>query len=130
MDIIGELPFELAVSSDCEHTDFFVCLCDVDRKGTSLQISDGYLRLRPGEPAPDAQGVRRITIKCWPTAYRLKAGHRLRAIVASGAHPRYARNLGFGEPLATATAMRTASQRVLHGGDDISVLRCPVFTAR
>lgn len=129
MDVIGELPLELAVRSSCEHTDFFACICDVDAKGKSLQIADGYLRLRPGQPAADSNGVRQITINCWPTAYRLKKGHRLRVIVASGAHPRYARNLGHGEPLATATAMQTASQQILHGRDGVSVLNFCVFQA-
>jgi hypothetical protein len=37
---------------------------------------------------------------------QLKRGHRIRAQVSSGAFPRFARNLGTGEPLATGTARR------------------------
>lgn len=121
-DVIGEIAVDLAVISDCEHTDFFVCLCDVDKRGRSLQVADGYLRLRPGFTRPDDDGVLRVRLECWPTAYRFKRSHRLRLIVASGAHPRYARNLGFGEPLATATAMRTARQQVQHNARAMSVL--------
>ena len=114
-DVIGPVKVELSVRSDREHTDFFACLCEVDAKGRPLQICDGYIRLRPDRPAADASGVRRIAIDCWPTAYRFRRGNRIRVIVASGAFPRYARNLGTGEPMATATAMVTAHQEILHG---------------
>jgi uncharacterized protein len=113
-DVIGPVSVELSVRSDRIHTDFYACLCDVDAKGQSLQISDGYIRLRPGKPEADASGVRRIMINCWPTAYRFGRGHRLRLIIASGAHPRYARNLGTGEPLATGTRMVSARQEIMH----------------
>ena len=43
------------------------------------------------------------------------AGHRIRLQVSSGAHPRYARNLGSGEPLATGTTLcAVAEQAVYH----------------
>jgi predicted acyl esterase len=77
-------------------------------------VVDGYLRLRPGEPPADTDGARRVLIECWPTAYRFKRGHRLRLILASGAHPRYARNLGTGEPLGTGTRMLAARQEIFH----------------
>lgn len=114
LDAIGPVTVKLSIRSDRGHTDFFVCLCDVDQKERSLRVVDGYLRLTPHEPVSDSAGVRSITIECWPTAYRFSQGHRIRLIVASGAHPRYARNLGTGEPLATATNMVTANQEVLH----------------
>lgn len=125
VDVIGPVTVELSVRSDREHTDFYACLCDVDRKGRSVQVCDGYIRLRPARPEADVSGVRRITIDCWPTAWRFRRDHRLRLIVASGAHPRYARNLGTGEPLATATDMVPAHQAILHGieyGSSISLL--------
>ncbi len=113
--VIGPVSAELVVQSDRDHTDFFVCLCDVDAKGRPIQVCDGYIRLRPDRPARDARGTRRITIECWPTAWQFKQGHSLRLIVASGAHPRFARNLGTGESLATATAMVPARQAILAG---------------
>lgn len=115
-DIVGPVSLELAVRSNRENTDFFACLCEVDGKGRPIRITDGYIRLHPGAPQGDADGVRRITIECWPTAYRVSPGRRLRLIVASGAFPRYARNPGTGEPLATATELLSAEQEVLCGG--------------
>jgi len=122
LDVIGPVKADLSIHSDCEHTDFYVCLCDLDKKGRSLQVLDGYLRLRPEQPQADESGVRHITIECWPTAYRFKLGHKLRLIVASGAHPRYARNLGTGEALATATRMVVAHQKILHNSEHGSSL--------
>lgn len=122
-DVVGDVAVELAVASDNPHTDFFVALCDVDNRGRAFHVCDGYLRLLPGTAEPDAQGVRRITLNCWPTAYRFRRGYRVGLLVASGAHPRYARNLGTGEPLATGVAMRPARQQVLHRDDAVSVVR-------
>jgi uncharacterized protein len=122
MEAIGAVSVDLSVSSDRLHTDFFACLCDVDRAGRALHVVDGYLRLRPGMPPQDADGIRQIKIQCWPTAYRFKRGHRLRLIVASGAHPRYARNLGTGDPLRLGTHMVKAHQRIFHDPEHASAL--------
>ena len=121
-EVIGPVAVALSVRSEREHGDVYACLCDVDERGRSQQVSDGYLRLRPGEPAVDGSGVRRIVIHCWPTAYRFKRGHRFRLIIAGGAHPRYARNLGTGERAATATRMVPTHHEVLHGPDHRSAL--------
>ncbi|HEX7858053.1 MAG TPA: CocE/NonD family hydrolase [Sphingobium sp.] len=114
LEIIGPVSVELCVRSDRDHSDFYVCLCDVDAKGRSMHVADGYVRLEPGSPVPEGDGVRRITIEVWPTAYRFVRGNRLRLLVASGAFPRYARNPGTGEPMATATELVTARQEILH----------------
>ncbi len=126
-DVVGDVAVELAVSSDTPDTDVFVALCDVDGRGRAAHVCDGYLRLRPGVAEPDAQGIRRVTVNCWPTAYRFRRGHSVGLVVASGAHPRYARNLGTGEPLATAVAMQPARQQVWHREDRVSSLRLAVL---
>jgi putative CocE/NonD family hydrolase len=128
-EAIGPVTAALTVRSNREHTDFYVCLCDVDPRGRSLQVCDGYIRLSPGQPEAEADGSRRFQIECWPTAWRFKAGHRLRVIVASGAFPRFARNLGTGEPMATAVRMVTAEQEVLHGSEARSALVLRSYTA-
>ena len=46
----------------------------------------------------------------WATAHRFRQGHRLRLQVSSGAHPRWSRNLGTGEPLATGVSMAAADR--------------------
>ncbi|MGA8092821.1 MAG: CocE/NonD family hydrolase [Steroidobacteraceae bacterium] len=122
LDVIGPARVELCFRSDRAHTDFYICLCDVRASGTPLHVLDGYLRVRPAESQPDADGVRRISIECWPTAHRFLRGHRLRLIVASGAHPRYARNPGSGEPLGSATRMLPARQEIFHDAPRPSAL--------
>jgi predicted acyl esterase len=58
--------------------------------------------------------VHRLAFALWPTAHRFRRGHRIRVQVSSGAHPRYARNPGTGDPLGSATELRTAAQEVWH----------------
>jgi putative CocE/NonD family hydrolase len=127
MEVIGPVAVELAVRSDREHTDFFACLCDADGRGGLKQVCDGLLRLRPGDGGTLAGGARRISIECWPTAWRFRRGHRIVLLVASGAFPRFARNLGMGEPLASATQMTAARQEVLLGAEVGSALILPVM---
>jgi predicted acyl esterase len=56
------------------------------------------------------------------------SGHRLRIQVSSGAHPVYARNLGTGEPPATAAVMRSADQAVYHEPGRLSSVTLPHFS--
>lgn len=114
LEAIGPVAADLHIRSERQHTDFYACLCEVDHAGKALHVVDGYLRLRPGDVPEDTSGVRRIRIECWPTAHCFKKGSRLRLIIASGAHPRYARNLGTGEPLGTGTQMVAARQEIFH----------------
>jgi predicted acyl esterase len=46
--------------------------------------------------------------------------------VSSGAHPRYARNLGSGEPLATGATLHTAQRSVHHDPANPSAIVLPV----
>jgi hypothetical protein len=48
-----------------------------------------------------------------PIGHRFGAGRGVR-IQARGAHPVYGRNLGTGDPPATATEMRAAEQAIYH----------------
>lgn len=122
-DVIGPVEVELHARVDREQADFFACLCDVDEKGRSIQVSDGYLRLLPGQFAADEAGVGQIRVTCWPTAWRFRCGHRLRLIVTGGAHPRFARNTGTGEPLSTATGLAPTRQEIFHSNNNASFLR-------
>ncbi len=122
LTVIGEVSADLFVSSTLDHTDFFVRLCDVDPEGHSLNVCDGLQRLTPASIDRDTDGVLRVAIAVWPAGHRFAEGHRLRVQVSSGAHPVYARNLGTGEPYATATEMRSARQAVFHEPDRCSAI--------
>ena len=68
-----------------------------------------------------------MAITLWPTSHRFRRGHRIRIQVSSGAHPRYARNPGSGEPLATATRLVAADQAVFHDPARPSAIVLPVI---
>jgi putative CocE/NonD family hydrolase len=122
MDVIGPISAEIFLRSNTEHTDMYLCLCNVTPDGRSTNVCDGYQRLRPS----GSHDTRKVNVEFWPTAQRFRRGHRIRIIVASGAHPRYARNLGSGEPLGDATSMIVAHQHILHGPAHPSSLTLPV----
>jgi uncharacterized protein len=124
--VAGPLAVELWVRSSREHTDFFVRLCDVSPKGRSTNLSDGIVRVRPGEVDRDADGSFRLRIEMWPTANTFLAGHRVRLQVSSGAHPLFVRNPGSGEPLASAVNLTSADQELLHDPDHPSAITLPV----
>ena len=128
MEVIGPVTADLYVSSSLDHTDFFARLCVVEPSGKSLNLCDSILRLTPENSTPDADGVRHIQIALWPTAYRFRPGQRIRVQVSSGAHPRFARNTGTGEELATATKLLVADQAVYHDAAHPSAITLPVLT--
>ena len=125
LEVIGPVAAELYIRSSLQHTDFFARLCDVEPSGRSVNVCDGLVRLWPMRFAPGADGSIRIRIDLWPTAYAFRKGHHLRLQVSSGAHPRFSRNLGSGESLATAATFKTAHQDVFHDPTHPSALQLP-----
>jgi uncharacterized protein len=126
VEIIGPVTARLHVRSTLDHTDFFVRLCDVDPGGRSRNICDGLIRLTTETWQRGADGVAAVTVDLWPAAHVFRRDHRIRVQVSSGAHPRFARNLGGDEPFGTATAMRVAGQEVWHDADHPSAIVLPV----
>ena len=126
LEVIGQVTAHLIVQSSLEHTDFFARLCDVDATGRSSGVCDALRRLTPGQPAAEADGTIKLAIELWPTAHVFKAGHRVRLQVSSGAHPRFARNPGTGEPLGTATTLKTADQQIYHDPAHPSAVVLPI----
>jgi uncharacterized protein len=119
-EVIGEVSAEIWFSSSLRYADVFVRLCDVDPRGRSWNVCDGLISLT------GADKVTRAAVRLWATAYRFKRGHRIRVQVSSGAFPRYARNPGSGEPLATATRLLAADQSVYHDPAHPSAVILPV----
>jgi hypothetical protein len=116
LDVVGEISAEIHVSSDLEHFDVFVRLCDVDDKGRSYNVCDGMERVSPTRHPRPETGIWQVRVALWPTAQRFRSGHRIRVQVSSGAHPRFIRHLGTGDPVATATVMvmAVAHQAIHH----------------
>jgi putative CocE/NonD family hydrolase len=133
VDVVGHVRARVYVRPELEHADVYVRLCDVGPDGVSRNVVDGIRRLDPRTvPADDVtvgdDGVLAVDVELFPTAYRVRAGHRLRVQVSGGAFPRYARNHGTGEPLATATTGRTCRFEVHHDAAHPSWLQLPVLS--
>jgi putative CocE/NonD family hydrolase len=122
VEIIGDVTAEIWFRSSLRYADVFVRLCDVEPLGRSYNVCDGLVSLS------GADEITCATVRLWPTAYRFKAGRRIRVQVSSGAFPRYARNPGTGEPRATATVLKAADQNVYHDPSRPSAVILPVST--
>jgi putative CocE/NonD family hydrolase len=127
LEIIGPVSAELFIKSNLKYTDFFVKICDVDSSGKSLNVCDGIQRLFPDKPSPQPDGIIKVTINLWPTAYQFQKGHNIRVQVSSAAFPRFARNLGTDESLATATTIKVADQSIFHDPEHPSALILPII---
>jgi predicted acyl esterase len=65
-----------------------------------------------------------MSIELDAIAHRFSAGSRIRVLVAGGSHPRFARNLGTGEPLISGRRLQSATHTV-HLADGASRLVLP-----
>jgi putative CocE/NonD family hydrolase len=129
VEVIGPITADLYVRSNLQHTDFFARLCVVESSGQSINLCDGIVRLIPDSVVPQADGSLHIKIDLWPTAYRFRSGQRIRVQVSSGAHPRFVRNLGTEEPIATGKKLLVAEQSVYHDPEHPSAILLPVISA-
>jgi hypothetical protein len=128
LDVIGPVSVRVRVRASGPHFDLFARLCDVDPRGRSRNVCDGIIRCEaPGDAAGPGTAV---TVPMSATAYQFRAGHRLRLQVAGGAHPRFARNTGSGEPPATATRLAAVDVQIVHEASDPAVLSLPVLPGR
>lgn len=108
LEIVGPVRAELWFSSSLDSTDVFARLCRVTPDGRSTNLCDAIRRLRA------VDGVRHLDVELSPTACGFETGDRIRLQVSSGAHPRFVRNTGSGEPLASAVRLVAAEQAVYH----------------
>jgi uncharacterized protein len=105
--VYGNPVVELAHSSDNPYVDLFVRVSEVDAKGRSQNVSDGYQRL--------SAAAETVSIQLDGIAHRFKAGSRIRLLIAGSWFPRYARNLGTEEPLLTGRQSKPATHTVHYG---------------
>ena len=115
LEIVGPVVATVKVRGSRPYHDVFVRLCDVEPSGRSVNVCDGLARVTPDSHPSDGDGWAEVTVDLWPAAHRFRTGHRIRVQVSGGAHPRYARNPGTAEPLATAMDLRPVDVEVAHG---------------
>lgn len=114
LEVVGSPVIELVHASDNPHADLFVRISEVDGRGRSRNVSEGFLRL---EPASSDGGVVRIELDA--VAHRFASGHRIRLLVAGGSFPRWERNLGTGGDPATSTQLRPSHRTVQLAGSRV-----------
>ena len=120
LTFIGQCQVRLHARAALPNVDFFVRLCDVGPDGVSRNIADGLAHVTPDTPT-EADGSWQLSIPLHAMAHSFGAGHRLRLLIASGAHPRYARNPGTGEAIATATTLVANDVEIVHAGTSITL---------
>lgn len=107
MYVYGNPVVELTHSSDNPNVDLFIRVSEVDARGRSRNVSDGYRRL--GD-APQT-----VSLELDAIAHRFTAGSRIRVLIAGSWFPRYVRNLGTQEPALTGRQVKPASHTVHFG---------------
>jgi uncharacterized protein len=105
--VYGSPVVELTHSSDNPRVDLFVRVSEVDAKGRSKNVSEGYRRLGA---ATDT-----VSVELDGIAHRFRAGSRIRLLIAGSWFPRYARNLGTEEPMLTGRQSNPATHAVHYG---------------
>jgi putative CocE/NonD family hydrolase len=115
--VVGNPQLQLSHSCDNRYNDVFVRISQVDERGRSVNVSDGYL-----SGTPDSRNIR---IELDAIAHRFPAGSRIRVLIAGGSHPRFARNLGTGEPLISGRRLASATHTVHLGEGGTSRLVLP-----
>ena len=125
LDVIGPVSARLRVRASHPHFDIFARLCDVDPRGRSRNVCDGLIRHVPAADEAGADHLMNVPMSA--TGYRFRAGHRLRLQVSGGAHPRFTRNTGTGEPPATVTRLAAVDLEIVHDAPDPGGLTLPVL---
>ena len=129
LTVIGRVRVRLYATAERPFTDFTARLCLVDREGVSRNLCDGLVRVTPETAVWAAPSVLELAIELGMIAFQVKVGERLRLQIASGAHPRWNRNPGTGEPTGTAEELLASRQQIYHQPEFPSYVALPVWTA-
>jgi putative CocE/NonD family hydrolase len=132
LEITGPIKVVLYARSTATDTDFTAKLVDVFPDGTAVNLNNGIIRASYRDslthPTPITPGeIYRYEIKVWPTSNLFKPGHRIRLEISSSDFPQFGPNPNTGGSLASSTAMRPATQTILHDADHPSAVILPVI---
>lgn len=128
--VIGApVELDLDISSTGRDADVFALLVDVSPAGEARALThpgklrlgyrDGWSSYRPLEPGR----VETVRVRLWDVAHRIGTRHRLGLVIRSDWLPRWSRNLGTAEPIASAERGVAVEQTIHHGGPAGSRLR-------
>lgn len=132
LEVTGFIHLKLFASSSAVDTDFTAVLADVDRTGYARFLTDGIVRARYRNSTSKAERLQpgkvyEFDIDLWATSNLFKAGHQVRLYVSSSNFPRFDRNQNTGEPIAGATRIVRAHQKIYHDAAHPSRLVLPVI---
>lgn len=130
LEVIGSVAVELYAASDAKDTDFTAVISDVQPDGRALYLGSkpvGIIRARyrdgmDREKLLTPGKVERYTISLGDLAHAFLPGHRLRIEISSSAYPMFNPNQNTGNPIATDTEWRKATQRIFHDAAHPSAL--------
>lgn len=122
VEAIGPVSLELYAASDARDTDFTAVISDVQPDGRALYLGArpvGIVRARYRNGLDRAQlltpgKVERYTIDLGDFSHAFLPGHQIRVEISSSAFPMFNPNQNTGNPIATDTQWRNATQRIFH----------------
>jgi len=132
VEIVGYPEVLLHASSSCPDTDFFARLIDeYPDGGPAIEVCYGMVRARhrnglETDELLDKNVVTEFEIRLGATANRFCIGHRIRLEITSSDFPNHDRNHNVGRNDLEETELRTATQRICHGGKRASRLILPI----
>jgi len=115
LNAAGRVSARAIVRSDAPSTDFFIRVLDISPDGAAVNVCEAITRVSTPELLETVG--HRLEIDLGPIAHQFKPGNTIGVLVASGAYPYYDRNLGYGDPIRTATRSRTAHPEIQVGGE-------------
>lgn len=124
MHLVGEVMATLYCTADTPSFDLCVVLSEVYANGSSFNITQGYVRVNPGQDSLPIQ------VALQPTCIQIMRGSALRLSVSAACFPAYAVNAGTGAPAGKA---RLIDQQIItvtlySGADRPSQILLPVVT--
>ncbi|MFL5652530.1 MAG: CocE/NonD family hydrolase [Chloroflexota bacterium] len=124
-EYVGSPALDIWASADVPAPQLFIRLSVVDVSGRSYNVTDRLLSIV--EPADRGTPIR-ISAVLPPTSIHVRAGERLRLLIAGGAFPQYARSPGTGESPVTATTFLAANIQIHHDDEHRSRITLPRAT--
>jgi putative CocE/NonD family hydrolase len=134
LDVIGKVVVELYAASDAKDTDFVAKLLDVYPDGRAVNLGPfgkGFIRARyrkgyQEEAFLTPNKPEMFRIKLFDIGHTFVSGHRLRVEITSSDTPYMAPNQNTGNPVATDTEWKIASQMVVHTREHPSSVILPI----
>lgn len=133
LDVSGPIDLEFSFKSSANDCDFFAFLMDVTPSGKTRLIQQGgkirasYIKSMDVRTPLVPGDIYKAKISLWDVAHTFKPGHRIGLVISCNLFPTFDRNLGYAEPPATATRMRSSKQTIFHNKEHPAVLSFQVM---